>query len=254
MDHYIPYIKRKIILKAGESSERKEDYIAVEKKLNITLNEKCIISLFCTPSQIKELITGLLFTGGISDGEISPDILNISYGDEINVDIAAKNIPMKNLNVSRHLGGFTFTKDRISKPITDRLSVSFKVIKGLFDKFQQKSELFRLTGCFHSAALADTEKILAFAEDIGRHNAVDKVIGSILLQDIPFFEKIMLVSCRLSSEIVLKCSHLNISILASRAAPTDLAIKIAEESRITLIGFMRDNRFNIYTHNHRVIL
>jgi FdhD protein len=249
-----PYIKRKIIVKAGASHEEKEDRIAEEKKLNITLNKRHVISLFCTPLQVEELIVGLFFTGGILEGKISTDMFNISHGEEINVDIAAKNISAEKLSASRHLGGFTFTKKRTSKPLADSLSVSFEVISRLFDEFQQKSELFRLTGCFHSAALADKEKILAFAEDIGRHNAVDKVIGAVLLQDIPFTEKLMLVSCRLSSEIVLKCTLLNISVLASRAATTDLAVKIAEESGITLIGFVRGNRFNIYTHAHRIIL
>ncbi len=248
-----PYIKRKIIVKAGASYEKKEDLIAVEKKLNITLNKKHFISLFCTPLQIEELLIGFFLTSNLIKGKISPDMFNISYGDEINVSINSKNILPEKLCTSRHLGGFTFIKKSTFKPITDVFSISSEIILDLCDKFQQHSDLFRLTGCFHSAAIADREKILAFAEDIGRHNAVDKVIGSVFLQNIQFVKKLMMVSCRLSSEIVLKCANMNIPILISRAAPTTLAVKIAEKSGITLIGFARGNRFNIYTHAHRII-
>jgi FdhD protein len=110
-----------------------------------------------------------------------------------------------------------------------------------------------VTGCFHGAALSDGEKILVFAEDIGRHNAVDKVIGHAILAKIPFSKKIMFVSCRLSSEIVSKCSRWGIPILVSRAAATDLAIEIAETSGMTLVGFARGDHMNIYTNPHRIM-
>jgi FdhD protein len=110
-----------------------------------------------------------------------------------------------------------------------------------------------LTGCFHSAALSDGKNILAFAEDIGRHNTVDKMIGYAILNDIPFREKVMLVSCRISSEIVSKCARWQVPILASRAAATDLAIQIAEKSGMTLVGFARGESFNIYTNPQRIL-
>jgi FdhD protein len=89
--------------------------------------------------------------------------------------------------------------------------------------------------------------------DIGRHNAVDKVIGYSILADISFRGKLMVVSCRISSEIVSKCARWGIPIIASRAAPTDLAIEIAQKTGVTLVGFVRGDSLNVYTHEQRII-
>jgi FdhD protein len=249
-----PYIRRKIIKKQGSISEEIEDYIAVEKKLRVFINKKEIISLYCTPHMIRELAIGLLFSEGILTNKISPDEMNIVYGREIRVDITvAKALVTEVIVTSRCLGGTTFDKKRNYKKIKDDFSISYRSIKTVFNEFHQKSELFRLTGCFHSAALSDGQTILVFAEDIGRHNAVDKVIGYSILRDISFAGKLMMVSCRLSSEIVSKCSRWGIPIIASRAAPTHLAIEISERSGITLVGFIREDRLNIYTNHQRII-
>ena len=122
----------------------------------------------------------------------------------------------------------------------------------LFKIFNKRSELYEATGCMHSAALSDGEDFIAFAEDIGRHNAVDKVIGEVILDGEKFSGKLMMASGRLSSEIVSKCSRWGIPIIASRAAPTALAVDIADAAGITLVGFVRGSRLNVYTHPERV--
>ncbi len=96
-------------------------------------------------------------------------------------------------------------------------------------------------------------KSWSFAEDIGRHNAVDKVIGSCILNNMPFAGKLLLVSCRISSEIVSKCLSCGIPVLASVAAPTGLAADMAEKYGVTLVGFVRQDRLNIYTNFQRII-
>jgi FdhD protein len=247
-----PYVKREVIKRQGTSSDEVEDSIAVEKRLRVSINGKDFITLYCTPLMIKELLTGLFLTEGIFT-EI-PEEMSIVYGEEIVVDIpVAGDLSTEEITTSRRIAGVTFEKKRKFKKIKDDISLKAKALWRVFEEFQQRSELFRLTGCFHIAALSDGEKILAFAEDIGRHNAVDKVIGYSLLGDISFKRKIMLASCRLSSEIVSKCSRWGIPIVASRAAPTDLAIEIAETSGMTLVGFVRGERMNIYTNPQRII-
>jgi FdhD protein len=247
------YIKKKIIKKQGTSSKEIEDYIAVEKKLKVSVNGKDVISLYCTPSMIKELLIGLFLTEGILPNKISPDEMRIEYGEEIKVDIPAEDILTEEMAISRCLGGVTLNKKREFEKVKHNFSITFEALKTIFNEFHEKSESFRLTGCFHSAALSDGERILVFAEDIGRHNAVDKVIGCSILEDIPFTEKLMLVSCRVSSEIVSKCLRWGIPIIASRGAPTDLAIEIAETSGVTLVGFVRRDRLNVYTNTQRII-
>ena len=249
-----PYKKKKIIKYEGTSSEVVEDSCAVEKKCVISVQGKELLSLYCTPSMVKQLVTGLLMTEGLVTKKISPEEMTIVQGDDITVDILVDedNLPER-VTTARCLGGFTVLKKRVFEKIHDDFSLTTIALKNLFEDFQQRSELFKMTGGFHSAALSDGEKILSFVEDIGRHNAVDKVIGDALLKEISFRGKAMLVSCRISSEIISKCSRWDIPILASRSAPTDLAIEIAEISGMTLVGFMRGDRLNIYSNSQRII-
>jgi len=248
-----PYRKRKIIKKLGSSFEERDDYIAVEKILRVTANGKDIITLHCTPLMIKELVVGIFLTEGIVS-EMNPEDMKIEYGDEIRIDISVpEHAPKEGLTTSRCIGGFTLGEKRKFKKVHYDFLLDAGTLKRMFEEFQKKSDLFRLTGCFHGAALSDGKRILVFAEDIGRHNAVDKVIGYFLLENIPFRGKVMLVSCRLSSEIVSKCSRWEIPIVASRAAATDLAIEIAEVSGITLVGFVRGDSMNVYTNPQRIV-
>jgi FdhD protein len=119
-------------------------------------------------------------------------------------------------------------------------------------RFQHSSEVFRTTGGAHSAALCREGEIVVFAEDIGRHNAVDKIFGRCLLDSIGTDGGVIVTSGRISSEILLKVGKRNIPILISKSAPTDLGVKLADDLGITLVGFVRGRRMNIYTHSWRV--
>ncbi len=251
------FVTRKILKKQGGFSEEAEDFVAVEKKLKVSVNGKEVLGLYCTPSMLRELIVGFFLTEGIITGNFCFDEIVIKYGEEdITADIPARGeVRTEGFTVtSGCVGGLTFDGKKDFKKITDGFSLRAAVIENIFKEFQQRGELYRLTGCIHSAALSDGEKILVFAEDIGRHNAVDKVIGHCILEEIPFAGKLMLVSGRLSSEIASKCSRWGIPIVASRTAPTDLAIKISEASGVTLVGFVRGQRMNIYTNTQRIVI
>jgi len=120
-------------------------------------------------------------------------------------------------------------------------------------EFQQRSQIFRTTGGVHSAALCDTEGILVFSEDIGRHNAIDKIFGECILRDIPTDDHIIITSGRISSEILLKIAKRNVPILISKAAPTNLGISLANDLGVTLVGFVRGKRMNVYANEWRVV-
>ncbi|MEW6067781.1 MAG: formate dehydrogenase accessory sulfurtransferase FdhD [Nitrospirota bacterium] len=250
-----PYIKKIITRIQGTSSNETADYIAVEKRLSIFINGKKTMILYCTPLMIKELATGFLLTEEILTDRAYIENLEIKYeGEEIKIDIlTGKNIiPETLVNLQRY-GRVLFNKKMEFNKIKDNFSITLTALKNIFNEFQQKSELFRLTGCFHSAALSDGGKILAFSEDISRHNAVDKIIGSAILNDMSFTGKCLLVSCRISSTIISKCLKWEIPIIVSRAAPTDFAVDIAEKSGITLLGFVRGDYLNVYTNPQRII-
>ncbi|MBI4686144.1 MAG: formate dehydrogenase accessory sulfurtransferase FdhD [Nitrospirae bacterium] len=247
--------KRTVFRVSGGAVSEIEDSVAVEKRLRISVNGEELLSLYCTPSMIRELAVGLLMTEGIIKGEWCTERMSIEYKDEIFVNIDAADAVVSKENkvlTSGCIGGVTFAKKLETEKINDIFSIDTEDLFNIFQQFQCRSELYRLTGCVHSAALTDGKSIIAFAEDIGRHNAVDKVIGYSLFEDINFSGKIMLASGRLSSEIASKCSKWGIPILASRTAPTNLAVEIAELRGITLVGFVRGDRLNVYTHPHRI--
>ncbi len=250
------FIKREVYRITHNSSTIFEDTIALEKRLKICINGLETLSLYCTPLMIRELVVGIVMTEEIIRGSWCPERMSIIYGDEVEVDISAEGEVVKEAGVvtSGCIGGITFPKRRFLKKIEDPYQVHYNKIVELFMVFQKSSELFNLTGCVHSAAISDGNKIICLAEDIGRHNAVDKTIGYMLLENIPFEHKIMLASGRLSSEIVSKCAKWEIPIVASRTAPTSLAVEIAEKTGITLIGFIRSGRMNIYTNRQRIII
>jgi len=194
-----PYIKKNITRLHDASVEEIEDYVAVEKKVRISVNGKEVISLYCTPLMIKELIVGFFLTEGILKGLFCAEKIDIEYGDEIRVNIPAEgDVSTEGMVItSGCVGGLTFTGRTYSEAIKDDCVFDSATIKAVFKEFQQKAELFRLTGCVHGAALSDGREIFVFAEDIGRHNAVDKVIGYCILENISFAGKMILVSGRL---------------------------------------------------------
>ena len=131
--------------------------------------------------------------------------------------------------------------------------VSVGEILALTRDFQHRSETYRATGGVHSAAMCDTKNVLVFSEDIGRHNAMDKVFGECLLKDITTDDRLVITSGRISSEILLKVARRNIPVLISKSAPTNLGVKMANELGITLVGFVRGKRANVYTNTWRII-
>jgi hypothetical protein len=134
------------------------------------------------------------------------------------------------------------------------LRVSAGHICMLMEEFRRHSQLHRQTGGVHAAALADREKLLVFREDIGRHNAVDKVIGALLRQGDKYSDKLLLTSGRLSSEILHKTAACAVPIVVSRSAPTDRSVALARDRNITLIGFARGRRMNIYSGEGRILV
>lgn len=248
-------IKKDIIRHTHNYTKTVSDLLAVEKRIVISVNSKEVMSLYCTPIMVRELVVGMFLTENLIKGGWCVDRMSIVYGDEVVVDISAE----EDVNLSDGvitsgcIGGITFPKRLHLEYFEDDFKITADDLKTLFRRFQNASELYKNTGCVHSAGLSDGKDIYCIAEDIGRHNAVDKVIGYALLENIEFKDKIMLASGRLSSEIVSKCARWQIPVVASRTSPTSLAVQIAEKSGVTVIGFVRADRFNIYTHPYRII-
>lgn len=254
-------IKKEVTKYSNGSFDRIEDDIAVEKRLRIFIKGKEVISFLCSPAMVKELVVGFVMSEGLfkGKGKLCPEEIIIEEGSSNNNDIEAHLFIETEIEdhpatvTSGCAKGITFLSDRETVPIEDELKIMPEPVFDLFREFQKRSDLYRLTGGVHSAALSDVKEIIVFSEDIGRHNAVDKIIGYCLLNNITTKGKILLSSGRLSSEIANKAIRASIPVLLSRTAPTSMAVEIAEKNKLTIIGFLRGSRFTVYSFPERII-
>jgi len=242
----------------------KEDLVVLEHKVNIYVNGEHYISLMCLPMDLEELAVGFLYSEGLISSYA--EIVSIDSSETDNVLIVTHPTSLRSQTVTHgeHEGrtivsGFTrgsvspslFNHDNLPV-ITSKAKIKSGEIIDMAAHFSKQSELFQKTGAVHSCMLISDGKEL-FYEDIGRHNAVDKIIGKTLIACSPPYNGILLTSGRISSEMLIKTAKANIPILISTSAPTNMAVQIACEMNMTLIGFTRGNRFNIYSGVHRVI-
>jgi FdhD protein len=237
-----------------------EDTVVRELSLTIFLNGKELITLLCSPSALDALAVGFLFSEGIIKnrdeiGEIAVDagggMVRVSTTGDIEPDAWSLSRPIitsaGKKRSSLNPAGFIH-HPRIESGVT----ISAGETMALVNEFQRRSAVFQATGGVHSAALCDTREILVFADDIGRHSAIDKVLGHCLLQGIATDDRIVVTSGRIPSEILLKAARARVPIVVSVSAPTDLGVKLADGLGITVIGFVRGDRMNVYTHAERV--
>jgi FdhD protein len=136
--------------------------------------------------------------------------------------------------------------------IDSNLRVTTQEILHLAGQLEQLSGVFKITGGTHSAALCTHDSVIYFYEDIGRHNAVDKMFGRCFLDGVTFDDKFLVFSGRISSEILIKVAKMGMPMIVSRSAPTELAISMAEQLNITVVGFVRGSRLSVYAHRERI--
>ncbi|TFG47257.1 MAG: formate dehydrogenase accessory sulfurtransferase FdhD [Dehalococcoidia bacterium] len=240
------------------SAARINDDVAREAALTIFLNDSELVTMLCSPEEDNYLAVGFLAAEGLI--ETADDITSLIIDETrgiIRVDTKTQGESDRIWKrfISSGCGrGATFysAADVSNPPVESSIKIDPFQIYRLMRAFQDRSETFKSTGGTHAAALAFGEEIELFSEDIGRHNAVDKVFGRCLLDKIGTKDKMLLVTGRISSEILLKTARRGIPILISRSAPTDSGVKLAERLGITLIGFVRGHRMNIYAHEERV--
>lgn len=251
------------ILRVTEQSRNEiEDIVARESPLTIILNNQELVTLLCSPTNLKYLAVGFLSSEGLIENkdEIKKIIVDDQRGT-VRVETEGVNEPDRELLFKRFItsgcgrgASFYSAADVTSQTkVESPLKVPVQEILALNNEFQHRSQVYRATRGVHSAALCDTQDILVFSEDIGRHNAIDKIFGQCLLEDISTDNRLIITSGRISSEILLKVAKRNIAIIISKSAPTDLAVNLASNLGVTLVGFVRGKRMNAYTYGWRII-
>lgn len=250
-----------IIQIADDKIVEQEDVVVKETPLTIFVNEEELVTLLCLPQHQQNLAIGFLFSEGIlsSKAEIESIIFNENKG-VIWIKLSKHPAIDENFRKGRTITtgcarGLTFHQvfEKWSGDfVASKLTIDHQMVVAVVSDLKQRSRLFQETGGTHSALLYKDNSFLLEREDIGRHNAIDKIIGECVMQDIPGDDKILMTSGRVSSEILLKTARWQIPILISRGAPTSAALKLADEIGITLIGFARGKRMNIYSNSWRI--
>jgi FdhD protein len=245
----------------GECCKEVDDLVVREYPFTIFLNGEELVTLLCSPMALDFLVYGFLISEGIIQNK--KDIVDLKVDEEKGV---ADVLTTQQKDMSSYFTGtrmmttgcgrgavFYNIHDVVNcRPAEEGLKVNGSKLLSLMKEFSAASEIFKDTGGVHSAALSDGEKILLFHEDVGRHNALDKVLGEAFIRDILFSDKLVLTSGRISSEMITKVAKRGISIVVSRSAPMDLALRIGEEMNTTIVGFARGNRMNVYTGSSRI--
>ncbi len=240
-----------------EGKNDTEAIVTKELPLTIILNNQESVTLLCSPPKLKYLAIGFLSSEGLikskdENKKIRVDERRGTVRVETEKEFGSK-LPSKRFIASSGGKETTFYSAIAGVSQSGRNGVSAPEVFALVEKFVQRSQVFKTTGGVHSAALCDAKSILVFSEDIGRHNAIDKIFGECILKDIPTDDRIIITSGRVSSEILLKVAKRNIPILISKSAPTNLGVKLAADLGVTLIGFVRGKSMNVYTNGWRVV-
>ncbi len=229
----------------------------VETPVSLTVNAEPWITFMCTPTELEAMAVGFLYNEGVIDAaEEIVDVRVCEHGD--NVDVWLKHAaaqPKSWRRTSGCTGGVTAV-DLLAKPEiqfdTAQPQLNAESIGTLVELLFETQSLYRETGGVHTSALSDGSNVLLSAEDIGRHNTLDKIAGLCLMKGIWPETRILITTGRISSEMLQKAARLRAPILISRTSPSSLSIEMAERYGITLVGYARRHRFNVYSNAQRV--
>ncbi len=275
--------EKEITITQMEKSGRAQsnDFVAVEEPMEIRIvfgpperrRSKSLSITMRTPGHDFELATGFLFTEGIirSQSEIrgiehcgptvsgreKPNIVRVDLDERVEIDM---------LKLQRHFYATSScgicgkaslaALNQLQLPqIDSKWQLSRQAVFGLPEKLRQKQSLFESTGGIHAAGLFDSDSnLICLREDVGRHNALDKLVGQLLINDrLQRQDTVLVVSGRASFELLQKALTASIPIFVAVGAPSSLAVELAEQFRMTLIGFTSAYRFNVYSHPFRII-
>ncbi|HEU4963497.1 MAG TPA: formate dehydrogenase accessory sulfurtransferase FdhD [Bacilli bacterium] len=255
---------RKILRYAQGVARETEDLVVTEYPLTVFLNEEEFATLVCTLQDIEDLVIGFLASEGVLRD--FRDVKKVSVDPEqgfayvethqvrkLNQELYSKRYITSCCGKSRQ--GYYFYNDaKTAKDLRGvELSIPYDDCFRLMQALQEQAETFRSTGGVHNAALCDLNGPLVTRMDIGRHNALDKVYGYGLQHGVDTADKIIAFSGRVSSEVLLKVAKIGSPILLSKSAPTELALELAEELGIAVVGFVRRDGLNVYTCRERIV-
>jgi FdhD protein len=236
------------------------DILAREVLFTIVVNGVEVVTLSASPHDPNDLTVGFLYAEGVIDSK--DGLGEITFSKESSTaSVEIEGLPEDRLaGPGERIGdsgcggvpSVAGKKAAEVKPLPEGPIMEPAEILQIYHAFQNESALFKSTGGVHSAGLARPNGLEIMAEDIARHNAVDRVFGRALLTDLSIEGKMLLTSGRISRGLVLKAARLGVPVVLSRSAPMDLAVEVAEKLNVTVVGFVRGARMNIYSIPERI--
>ena len=247
---------------SGNGREDSDDAVVVEEPLEIRIGERPVSVTLRTPGEDFDLAAGFLFTESIvGRGDIasirhwgSPNVVRVDLAEGVRVDLQRLQRHFYSTSSCGVCGKVSIDALRVqTTALTSEVRMASEVIVGLPDALRAQQKTFDATGGIHAAGIFSVDgALLRLREDVGRHNAVDKVLGSYVREGVALDEHVLVVSSRTSFEIVQKAIVARVPILAAVGAPSSLAVELAREFNLTLLGFVRDGRCNVYAGAARV--
>ncbi len=236
-------------------------WVVRERPVTLYLNGREIVTLLCAGHHLDELAAGFLYSEGFIRS--AEDILGIEIDDEAGTvklsaredSSIAESLWQKRTISSGCAKGslFYFSLDALlSKPVKSNIRITPGRILDRVEDLNHLSEIYRRTHGVHNTALADRDRVILFRDDIGRHNAVDMIVGHVFMHGIPLWDKMLITTGRLTSELLIKAAKVNIPVLVSRNTATSLAVELAVSLGITLIGYARAGKFTVYSGEERL--
>ena len=237
------------VLRRGRLEEVHAEVVR-EQPLTVYVNSERFLTLLCTPLKLDALVLGYLWMEKVIGGVEDVTALTVSEVDG-RADVTLTRpvtLPTERILTSGCGGGITFRIDprlftRLDSPLRVRPADLAARMKDLYGEAVQ----YQASRGIHGAALADPGRLLVVAEDVGRHNAVDKLKGEALLRNLPTTDRLLLSTGRISSEMLLKAARMGVPLVASRTSPTEMAVALAEQLGITVVGYVRPDSLNLYT-------
>ncbi|MBI2756506.1 MAG: formate dehydrogenase accessory sulfurtransferase FdhD [Chloroflexi bacterium] len=258
-----PTVSRAVQRFVGDAAAAAVLPVVGEIRFSIVVNERELVSLMCSPCDLQSLVVGFLYIEGLIEGPDEIDLLRVCLEDrlaEVRLVHGFPDVPPRKILTSGCTGGVSFGKylaDVERFRVEDEepaLPVPPARVYGLMRALYDRAHLYRTARGIHTSvfALPGSDEPRLVAEDIGRHNTLDKLQGQALIAGVPTKGGILVASGRVSSEMLFKAAIMGVPIVASRTSPTNLALAVAERLNVTVCGYVRQGSMNVYTHTRRI--
>jgi FdhD protein len=245
----------------GDRREAVDASVIGEIRFTIFVEDRELVTLMCSAWQLQPLVVGFLYLEGLIDSVADLEMMRVCLEDrlaEIRLAHGFPDVPPRKILTSGCTGGVSFGKylDEIERfrVTDDRTRVEPAQMYDLLRALYDNSNLYRQSGGVHTSIFVEPEARSPrfVAEDIGRHNTLDKLQGMALLEEVPTSGGIIVASGRISSEMLFKAAIMGVPVVASRTSPTNLALAVADRLNITVCGYVRQGSMNVYTHSERI--